>query len=290
MKKLPQLVALTLLTTLMACGGTNTKDKESSAAETMEEMGDQAEFKEKHDEPKEMDNSDLKGEMIEVAVEGGESANAYALMKEGTDRYLLVFHEWWGLNDYVKRESDRWSEKLGDVNVIALDLYDGKVATVRDSAQKYMQSADKNRIMNILDGAMKMIPENASIGTVGWCFGGGWSLQGAIAAGDRAEGCVMYYGMPEKEMKRLKKLDTDVLFIFAEQDEWINQKVADEFAANMKETDNQLTIKSFDADHAFANPTQESYVESAAQEANALALEFLKAELLEVEDGDGEDL
>jgi carboxymethylenebutenolidase len=283
MKKLPHLFFIALAATLMACGGNN--PKENQKEESFEDLGDQAEFKEKHDEPKTMEVAELNGEMIDFAVEGGQRATAYAAMKDGSDRYVLVFHEWWGLNDYVKREADRLSKKLGYVNVIALDLYDGKIATERDSAQKYMQMADKERIMSIINGALKKIPSNASIATIGWCFGGGWSLQAAIEAGDRAEACVMYYGMPEKDVDRLKKLNSDVLFIFAEKDQWINQEVADAFAENMKETDNELIVKSFDADHAFANPTQESYVEAAANEANAMAIEFLKAELLDTEEG-----
>ena len=283
MKKLPKFLVLALIATAIACGGND--PKENSQEESFEDLGDQAEFKEQHDEPKDVQDADFNGEMIDIAVEGGESASAYALMKEGSDKYLLVFHEWWGLNDNVKMDADGWSEKLGEVNVIALDLYDGKIATERDSAAKYMQTADRERIMNILAGAMAMIPENASIGTVGWCFGGGWSLQASIEAGERANACVMYYGMPEKDVERLKTLNTDVLFIFAEQDQWINQEVADEFAVNMKQTENELTIAAYDADHAFANPSQESYVEAAALEANAVALEFLKAGLFGNQEG-----
>jgi len=286
MKKLTYIFGLFSLAMLFACGGS--QSNENSKEESFEDLGDQAVFKEKHDEPKEMEMTDFKGEMIEIEVEGGESARAYALTKAERTKYLLVFHEWWGLNDHIKQEADRFSEKLTDVNVIALDLYDGKLATERDSAAKYMQTADKERIMAILDGAMKMMPANAEIATVGWCFGGGWSLQAAIEAGDRAEACVMYYGMPEKDLDRLKALDSDVLFIFAEKDQWINQEVADEFEANMKQTENDLIIKSFDADHAFANPTQESYVEEAAKEANAIALEFIKAGL--IGDQEGEDM
>lgn len=283
MEKLPHLLVIALAATLMACGGNN--PKENQKEESFEDLGNQAEFKEKHDEPKAMEATDFNGEMIDFAVEGGERATAYAAMKDGSDMYVLVFHEWWGLNDYIKKESDRLSKELGYVNVIALDLYDGKIATTRDSAQKYMQLADKARIMNIINGALKKIPSNASIATIGWCFGGGWSLQAAIQAGDRAEACVMYYGMPEKDVERLKKLESDVLFIFAEQDQWINQDVADAFAEHMKETDNELIVKSFDADHAFANPTQESYVEAAATDANAMVIEFLKAGLLDTEEG-----
>jgi len=45
-----------------------------------------------------------------------------------TKKYLFVIHEWWGLNDYIKQEAEKLQKELG-VNVIALDLYDGKVTS-----------------------------------------------------------------------------------------------------------------------------------------------------------------
>lgn len=285
MKKLMYSLSLFSIAFLIGCGGNNKKD---AAKESFEDLGDNAEFREKHDEPRETEESEFNGKMIEIAVADGMSANAYALTTEGSSKYLLVFHEWWGLNSYVKQEADRLAESLEGVNVIALDLYDGKVAEVRDSAQKYMQSANEERLNAIVAGAMAMIPSDATIGTIGWCFGGGWSLKGSLAAGYRAEACVMFYGMPVQEREILKGLESDVLFIYGKQDKWINEDVANQFVENMKGLEEDLIVKGFDADHAFANPTQESYNEEAATEANAMALEFLKSELLE-EDVENED-
>ena len=265
---------------LFGCGSSNTEEKK----ESFEELANEQEFREKHDEPRADADTDHSGSMTELSIEGAPSANAYVHMNEESNIYLLLFHEWWGLNDYIKTEADAWHEKLNGANVIALDLYDGKVATERDSAQKYMQSANQDRIYQIIDAALASIPENARIGTIGWCFGGGWSLKGSITAGERAEACVMYYGMPVTEVNELKKLEADVLFIYGTKDKWINEEVANQFAENMKVTDEDVIIKAFDADHAFANPTQERYNEGAAAEANAIALEFLRNELLSDDD------
>jgi carboxymethylenebutenolidase len=94
------------------------------------------------------------GKAITYKAADGTSANAYVLMaKKTTHNYLFVIHEWWGLNDYVKRESEKLYNDIGDVNVIALDLYDGKVATTREEAGKYMQAVKEDRAKAIINGA-----------------------------------------------------------------------------------------------------------------------------------------
>ena len=142
-----------------------------------------------------------------------------------------------------------------------------------------MQGADEKRIEAIINSVLKTLPEGAKVATIGWCFGGGWSLKAALMADKKTEGCVMYYGMPVKDVEKLKNLNSDVLFIYGTKDEWINEQVATEFKNNMKEANKKVTILPFDADHAFANPTSESYVDSAAQEANKKAFEYLSARL-----------
>jgi carboxymethylenebutenolidase len=74
----------------------------------------------------------------------------------------------------------------------------------------------------------------AHIATIGWCFGGGWSLQTSLLAGKKAVACVMYYGMPEQDVNKLKTLNADVLGNFANKDQWINPKVVAKFDADMK--------------------------------------------------------
>ena len=116
---------------------------------------------------------------------------------------------------------------------------------------------------------------NTPVATIGWCFGGGWSLKAAIFAGDQAEACVMYYGMPVRDTSALKGLSAPVLGLFAKQDEWITPEIVKEFEKNMNEAGKKVETHIFDAKHAFANPSSPRYNEEAAQKANALAREFL---------------
>ena len=216
------------------------------------------------------------GTMISYPVKDGDPANAYVVAAENSNEYLLVIHEWYGLNDYVKKESDRFAKAYG-MNVMALDLYDGKVADNRDDARSYMQSVTTERALAIINGAKNFASEDASFFTVGWCFGGGWSLQTAIELGDAAKGAIMFYGMPEKNMDRLKNLKCDVLGIFASQDGWITPEVAESFEDQMKNLDATLTLKIYDAGHGFANPSNPVYDESSAKKAYQAMDEFIAA-------------
>jgi len=160
--------------------------------------------------------------------------------------------------------------------VIAIDLYDNKIAANREDAAKYMQAVSSDRAQVIIKGALAYAGKNAKIFTIGWCFGGGWSLQSTLLAGNQAAGCVMYYGMPEKDVERLKTLHADVLGLFGNKDQWINPKVVDEFAENMKKAGKKLIVKRYDADHAFANPSNPSFDKEAKEDAYKNAIAFLK--------------
>ena len=280
MKKIA--ISALVMVGLIACGGPKEEKKVVEEAKTdteaFSELADEEGFAEKHDEPLEIE-VDALGEMRKVATANGEDANIYAVDRENTANYLLVIHEWWGLNNHIINEADKLYEKLGNVNVIALDLYDGKLATDRETAGKYMQGADENRINDIINSTLDQLPANAKVATIGWCFGGGWSLKTALAAGDKTVATVMYYGMPVEEVEKLKELNSDVLFVWPNQDQWINEEVVNKFKTNMASADKELEVLTFDADHAFANPSSEKYIETAAQEANAAALGYLKERL-----------
>ena len=168
---------------------------------------------------------------------------------------------------------------MGNVNVLAIDLYDGKVAANPEEAGKLMKGVVQVRAEAIINGAIAYSGKSASITTIGWCFGGGWSLQASILAGKQGAGCVMYYGMPETDLAKLKKLNANVLGLFASKDQWINDKVVKQFEQDMKTAGKELTVKTFDADHAFANPSNPKFNKEAAGEAHVMAIDFLKKRL-----------
>ena len=194
-----------------------------------------------------------------------------------TDRYLFVYQEWYGLNDYIKKQSEQLYNDLGGkVNVLALDMYDQKVATNREDAAKLMQGASKERLGAIMRGGIAYAGKSAKIAAIGWCFGGGIALQSGLLAGAQNIGVVMYYGMPEKDVNTLRNLQAPVLGFFANKDKGITPQVVNEFEKNMLAAEKTLTVKRYDADHGFANPSNPIFDSAATADAYVHALAFLK--------------
>ncbi len=233
-----------------------------------------------HLEPLPFTLADPQGKNISFKTSDGKEGYAYELKnKKTTNKYIFVIHEWWGLNDYVKQESEKIAANLGDVNVIALDLYDKKVASTRDSASKYMGAVTSERASAIIKGALDYVGKDARIATIGWCFGGGWSLQTSILAQKQSKACVMYYGMPEEKTEKLSQLDAPVYFVWPEQDKWINKEVVEKFQSNMKSLNKKVTVRSYNADHAFANPSNPKFNKEFAEDAFQNATQFIKENL-----------
>ncbi|MBV7531381.1 dienelactone hydrolase family protein [Chitinophaga sp. sic0106] len=211
------------------------------------------------------------------ATDGKDAAGFLFKAKSASNLYLFVYQEWWGLNDYIKKESEKLYNDLGGkVNVLALDMYDGKTATEAAEAGKLMQATPRARLQAIMEGALKYAGPGAKIATLGWCFGGGLSLQSGLINGKQNIGDVMYYGMPEKDVEKLKTLHAPVLGFFANKDKGINPQVVAEFKKNMAAAGKSLTVYTYDADHGFANPSNPIYDSNATREAYAHAIAFLK--------------
>lgn len=250
-----------------------------SASQEFAALGSNAGFRDSHGSPR-VSHYQGAGEMISFETSAGEDARAFFIpARVPTNKYLFIFHEWWGLNNNIKQEAQKYFDDLDQINIMAIDLYDGETAQDREKARKLMQDAEDSRIRNIIKGAVDYAGDNADIATVGWCYGGGWALQTAIMLGDQADGCVMYYGMPEKDVERLKKLQTPVLGIFAINDPWISQEVVTEFRENMDKADRSLEVITFDANHAFANPSNENYNNVAAGKAYEASVRFIRGQL-----------
>jgi carboxymethylenebutenolidase len=228
-----------------------------------------------HDEPLSF-HYQGNGQTISFPAPDGKEASGFMIRSpKKSNKWLLVYQEWWGLNDYIKQEAAKLHKDLGDVNVLAVDMYDGKVGTTREEAGKLMQSASKERLTAIQNGAIAYAGKNARIASIGWCFGGMLSLQSAILEQGQSVGCVMYYGRPEKDVEKLKTLKTDVLGIFGSQDQGISPEVVAQFEKDMKAAGKSVTIKMYDAVHGFANPSNPKHDPEATADAYKLSLDYL---------------
>lgn len=251
-----------------------------TAPEEFAAFGKEMAFVALHEAPVPFEFAPSRGTTTSLKVKDGSDAKVFEVPAVSpTANYLFVFHEWWGLNDYIRQEAERLQREVGNVNVIAIDLYDGKVAATPDSARSYMGQVSEERARAIIAAAIEHAGKKARIATIGWCFGGGWSMQASLMLGKQAAGCVIYYGMPEKDAQKLNGLACDVLGIFALKDGFITPQVVSEFEKNMASAKKKLTVMNFDAVHAFANPSNPSHDKEKTAQANVASIAFLRTAL-----------
>ncbi len=233
-----------------------------------------------HENPTPFKLENQTGSTISFKSPDGKDALGYLIKsKKKTKNWIFVVQEWWGLNDNIKREAEALSLELGNVNVIALDMYDGKVAATADSAMSLMRGTNTARLESIVKGAINFVGPNAKIFTIGWCFGGMWSLQSSLLAGKQAKGCIMYYGRPETNLEKLKTLNCEVLGFFGNKDQSPAPAVVSKFEADMASAGKKITTNKYEAGHGFANPSNPSFNKEATEDAHTKTIAFLKKRL-----------
>lgn len=192
---------------------------------------------------------------------------------------LILIHEFWGLNDQIKSMAVEFG-KLGYL-ALAVDLYDGKVGKTQEEARGIMGQVKPEEATDTLVSWARWLTAHkqstGKVGSVGWCFGGGWSMETGIDAGTDAT--VVYYGKVDQAVERLKKLKGPVIGHFATRDTFINKPMVDGFEANMKAAGKQATVYWYEAEHAFANPTSARYDEADARLAWERTTAFLSKTL-----------
>ncbi len=192
---------------------------------------------------------------------------------------IILIHEWWGLNDQIKAVASSLAGQ--GYMALAIDLYDGKVATAPNDARAYMQAIDADdateTIISWADWLAAQPGCNGRLGSVRWCFGGGWSLNAGIVA--PINGVVIYYGNVQRSSDELSLLNAPVLGHFATRDGWIDQDMITAFEAEMNAANKTYTTHWYEADHGFANPTSARYDGEDAQLAWQRTLEFFETVL-----------
>jgi len=196
---------------------------------------------------------------------------------------LVVIHEWWGLNDWVKDEASKLSDQ-GYVT-LAVDLYRGKVAKTPDEAHEIMRGVPEDRAKRDLHAAVKFLKAQSSvkkdrIGSIGWCMGGGYSLDVALQEPDLAA-TVINYGHLATDPNALMKINAPILGLFGGQDQGITPSDVKKFEEEMKKTGKRIEVVIYpDAGHAFENPNNKSgYRAADAADAWKRTVNFLSSAL-----------
>lgn len=212
-------------------------------------------------------------------IEYHPKANGYLAepAEEGSYPGIVMIHEWWGLNDNIKQMAEKLASH-GYV-VLAVDLYEGEVATTSDEARQLRSSFEQNDWTQNMNSAVLFLQNNndvEKIGSIGWCFGGGQSLELALN-NTSLDATVMYYGQPVTDSQRLSAIDWPILGIFAGEDMGIPVDTVMQFESALGELgiENQIIVYP-EVDHAFANPSGDRYAPDAAKDAWKKTLDFFE--------------
>jgi carboxymethylenebutenolidase len=199
---------------------------------------------------------------------------------------LIVIHEWWGLNDNIRRAAERLAGE-GYVT-LAIDLHRGNTADIPKDAMQMGRVLGENKepaLANIEDAIAYLQNEVGAtkIGVMGWCQGGRWSLATALNFPAAIDATVIYYGRVTDDKTELEALDMPVLGIFAGDDFIVPPKTVYRFAAAMADLKKDLEFYMYrDASHAFSNPSGTEYNAAAATDAWKHTTAFLARNLQDV--------
>ena len=216
---------------------------------------------------------------------GSETVSGYLALPEKTGKHpaVIVIHEWWGLNDWVKGEADKLASH-GYV-ALAVDLYRGKSTTDPEVAHELSRGLPQDRAVRDLKAAFSYLASRADveankIGVVGWCMGGGYAI--LLAENEpKLAACVVNYGALPTEQADIERIEASVLGNFGAEDRGINPESVHAFTNAMKTAGKSIDVKIYDgAGHAFENPNNKSgYRPEAAKDAWGRTLAFLEEKL-----------
>ena len=196
---------------------------------------------------------------------------------------LVVIHEWWGLVPWVKEQAAKLSDQ-GYVT-LAVDLYRGKATDSPEVAHELMRGLPEDRANRDLLAAVQYLKslknvKPAKIGSIGWCMGGGYSLDLAIADPTLAAD-VINYGHLATDPARLQQIHAPLLGLFGAQDKGIPPADVHKFEQDLQQMGKKIDVTIYpDAGHAFQNPDNKAgYRPADTADAWNRTLEFLAATL-----------
>jgi carboxymethylenebutenolidase len=215
---------------------------------------------------------------------GNVTVSGFLAQPAQSGRYpgIVMIHEWWGLNDQVRSMAHILAGE-GYV-VLAVDLFDGRVATNPSEARANTSNNPSSKTVPQLQAAVVYLRQLSAVnsermGVIGWCYGGGQSFQLGIR--EELQAVVVFYGQVSADESILQGLREPVLGIFGAEDSGIPVDGVRAFESALKEMGTSVEVHIYDgAGHAFANPTStEAFRKDQAVDAWMKTLEFLKRTL-----------
>jgi carboxymethylenebutenolidase len=221
------------------------------------------------------------GEKTVSYKSGAEKVSGLLVTPEGKGPFpaVVVIHEWWGLDNWVKDQARALARE--GYAALAVDLYRGKVTDKQEEAHQLMSGMPQDRAMRDLKAAFAYLKSRKDvradrIGSIGWCMGGKFSLLLATEEPTLAA-AVAYYGAPPTDEAAIARINAPVLGNFGDEDKGPSRQQVRVFAEAMKRAGKKVDVKLYPgAGHAFANPNNpwKGYREDAAKDAWARTVAF----------------
>jgi carboxymethylenebutenolidase len=197
---------------------------------------------------------------------------------EGTYPGVVMIHEWWGLNENIKQMAKQLAAE--GYQVLAVDLH-GEVATTSERARELTGALDQDEALENLRAATAFLRDRGAekVASLGWCFGGGQSMQLSLS-GEPLDATVIYYGSLVTDQAELEKIQWPVLGVFGAEDQSIPVETVTAFDAALDAAGVQNDIHVYPGvGHAFANPSGQNYAPTETQDAWAKTMTFLQENL-----------
>jgi carboxymethylenebutenolidase len=191
---------------------------------------------------------------------GSDVVPGYLALPGGEGRHpgIIVFHDNWGIRDWMKLQIENLVEQ-GYV-VLAIDLYHGKLPKDQDEGEEMSRTLPRPRAYGDSEAAFDYLAERSDvdpthIAAIGWAMGGRYAIQLAVHE-PRLAACVDNYGQFPVDLSEIQKIEASVLVIFGAADpEFMPDKVH-VLEDGMKEAGKSIEVKVYEnAAHEFLNPT-----------------------------------
>jgi len=212
---------------------------------------------------------------------GDETVKGILYTPEGKGPFpgIVVIHEWWGLNDWVKEQASKLAGE--GYAALAIDLYRGRVATTPDEAHEIMRGVPEDRAKRDLEAAFQFLAAQPNvkkdrIGAIGWCMGGGYALDLALEEPKLAAD-VINYGHLATDPAAISKINAPILGLFGALDRGITPDDVKAFGAALDKAGKKIDVTIYpDAGHAFENPNnKDGYRPADAADAWSKTVNFL---------------
>jgi carboxymethylenebutenolidase len=214
---------------------------------------------------------------------GTENVSAFLVKPDGPGPFpaVIVLHEWWGLDTWIKDQARALSKE--GYAALAVDLYRGKVTASQEEAHQLMMGTPIDRQTRDLKAAFAWLAARkdvvkTKIAALGFCMGGRNAFTLAIEEPTLAA-AIVYYGAPPTDPASIAKIRAPMLGNFGGDDEGPSPAQAKEFEAAARKAGKIFDLKVYSgAPHAFANPGNpwKGYRKDAANDAWNRTTSFLR--------------